>query len=288
MTFKKIIYQLIPQNIRVILKRIYYIKLCPPFVQLSNYIYYGRSSMFDVINIETTSYCNLRCKCCPNSIYPRGLLVNRKLMDIKIFKKIIDELSELRYRGGIAMQYYGEPLSDLRMPELVKYAHDKCPHARVTINSNGFLLTIPLYLKLVENGLENLFISQYTNKIQPNYKILMDYLKTHPGVPNRVSYRVFNGEEGSDAMYNRGGDIKLAKLPDLPSCQYPKKVMHINVDGNIVLCGQDYHAVCTFGNAKDQTLEQIWDSKSFKKMRKDLDHNKFYLEICKKCIGEIR
>jgi radical SAM protein with 4Fe4S-binding SPASM domain len=89
-------------------------------------------------------------------------------------------------------------------------------------------------------------------------------------------------------MYNRGGDIKLAKLPDLPSCQYPHKVMHINVDGNIVLCGQDYHAVRTFGNAKDESIEQIWNSKAFKKMRKDLDRNKFDLEICKKCIGEIK
>ncbi|MFH1452224.1 MAG: radical SAM/SPASM domain-containing protein [archaeon] len=286
---KNKIYRLVPRNLRIVSKIIYYGKIVPPFIRLRNLIYYGKSDFFNILNIETTTYCNLRCKFCPNSIYDRGLLENKKLMETKLFKKIIDELSEVKFRDGIALHLYGEPLSDERLSDFVEYIKKHCPKVKTSINTNGFLLTIPIYQSLVKAGVSNILVSQYGNSIPPNCKKVLEYLKTRPKKENKLTYRIFgDSEDGSDAVYNRGGEIKLDKIPDLPGCFYPKKVIHIDFNGNILMCGQDYHSTIVQGNLNKEKLLEIWNKPSYRKLRKQFDKLEFHLEICKKCIGEIK
>jgi radical SAM protein with 4Fe4S-binding SPASM domain len=270
---KKLIYKLVPRNIRISAKRIYYF--------LSGFF---KEDTFGIINIETTTYCNLRCKFCPNSKYERGLLKNKKLMEEGLFKKIINELSENNFSGTISLQLYGEPLSDERVPEFIKYIREKCPNSWITINSNGFFLTIELYEKLLESGSDNLLITQYTNVIQPNYKIVSEYLKDKPE-KNKITYRILDGSVGSDAIYNRGGEIKLDRLPDLPSCVYPVKVVHINYRGEVLICGHDYHGKIVLGDTNKENLYAIWKSQEYTKLRKELNHFNFKYDLCKRCVG---
>ena len=284
---RKLIYRILPRTARVFLKRLYYNNFVLPKIKKENKIEYGYSDFFNIINIETTTYCNLRCKFCPNSIYDRGILKNKKLMDTNFFKKIIDELASINFCGGIALQLYGEPLSDERMPELINYVRNKCPKSYITVNTNGFFLTIPLYKTLVKSGLNNLLISQYNDSVQPNYKQVMKYLETRPKEENKITYRVFDGKVGSPAVCNRGGEIKVNRLPDMPSCVYPKKVVHVDYAGNVILCGHDYHSSFIFGNLKKECLINIWNSPKYKQIRNELNDFKFNLNICKRCVGEL-
>jgi len=151
MKIKRLIYLLIPSKSRKKLKNIYYNRLLDLY-SLKHKYFYGVSNFFEVIALETTTYCNLRCFFCPNSKYERGLEKNKKLMDEELFKKIINELSKIKYQGKVELYSYGEPLTDERLPKLVNYAKYKLPKADIEINSNGFLLTLELYHKLIKNG----------------------------------------------------------------------------------------------------------------------------------------
>ena len=285
---KKQIYNLVPRNARIFAKEFYYGNIISPFWKLRNLIVYGKSDFFNGMCIETTTYCNLRCKFCPNSIYGRGLLENKKLLETETFKKIIDELSEIDYRDAIALHLYGEPLSDERLPEFVGYIRQSCPKAKIHLNSNGFLLTIPIYKSLVKAGVDDILVSQYGSSIPPNCNKVLTYLKRRPKKENKITLRLFGSSDaGADAIYNRGGELKLDKMPDMPACVYPKKIVHIDFRGNVLICGQDYHGTVVLGNLKKERLLDIWDKPKYKELRKQLDNRDFRLDICKRCVGEI-
>ncbi|MEK6875352.1 MAG: radical SAM/SPASM domain-containing protein [Nanoarchaeota archaeon] len=278
------IYSLMPEVIKKMVKDIYYDYILHSIYSLMYFIRYGFFDFFDAIAIETTTYCNLRCENCPNSKYTRGLKGNTKLMDTNLFNKIINELAEINYRGTILLHFYGEPLTDKRIPYFVQYIKKKLPKSFIQINTNGFLLTLPLYKELLKSGLDRFFITQYTSVKPKNIDKIISYLKDKPKKDNLINYRVLGKDIG---LSNRGGEIKVDKCVDFerPICLYPTTAIHIDYFGNLVLCCNDYHSSVIFGNIKNEKLLNIWDKPSYKKLRKELRKKNFYLSICKKCVG---
>ena len=111
--------------------------------------------------IETLTACNLRCSYCPNSVYERGLIKNNQEMETKLFYKIIDELAELNWVGEIEPHSYGEPLLDERLPSFCSYIRQKIPLAKIGIYTNGELLNIDWYKKLVSAGVNKFRVTQH-------------------------------------------------------------------------------------------------------------------------------
>ncbi len=281
MKVKKVLYKFVPSPFKKSVKNFYYGRILFPFHSLKHKFLYGEWDFFDTIAIETTTYCNLRCKFCPNSKYERGLLENKKLMDADLFKKIIDDLSEIRFRGNVDLYYYGEPLTDERLPEFVEYARKKLPKANIEINSNGFLLTLEIYKVLVEKGLDKINVTQYT-KVEPQGTLkVMHHLNTHHNMKKIITYRVLNENE----LSNRGGEIELEVSPNYerPICRYPNAPQSIDYAGNWVLCCNDYHSTVKFGNLRHESLMDIWKKLYFKKIRKETRNGIFNLPICKEC-----
>lgn len=102
-----------PEFMKPTLRGLYY-----SFTKLLNYCTFN---MFVALDIETTPECNIKCSYCPTAFHNRG----KKLMDEKLFKKIIDELAEIPYKGRLSPHFYGEPLLDNRLPKLLAYAREK-------------------------------------------------------------------------------------------------------------------------------------------------------------------
>lgn len=282
MKFKRSIYSLIPSRFKKRFKNIYY-DLLLNLYSLKHKFFYGRFDFFEVISLETTTYCNLQCSFCPNSKYERGLKKNEKLMDEKLFKKIINELNKIGYRGKVELYSYGEPLTDKRLSKLVNYTKYKLPKAYIEINSNGFLLTLKVYHKLIKNGLNRINITQYGGVMPPNTKKVLKYLKEHPNEKNIIKYRIQNTCE----LSNRGGEIELNKSPNYerPICGYPNSAQTIDYNGNWVLCCNDYHSSIKFGNLRKESLIEVWNKSYFKKLRRELKKKVYKLSICKKCVG---
>lgn len=89
------------------------------FFKFRNLITVGSLDFFSIIEIETITECNRKCVYCPNYQYDRG----KHLMSEKCYKKIIDELAGIGFRGRVSPHFYGEPLLDKRLPDLIKGSH---------------------------------------------------------------------------------------------------------------------------------------------------------------------
>jgi len=258
--------------------RLVYWKILGKYYDLKKLLRYGTIDTFNDLNIETITTCNRRCSYCPNSIFERSLPKNEKLMDEDIFKKVIDELSEMRYNGRISPHFYGEPLLDKRMIYLIRYIRDKLPESKIRLITNGDFLTIELFKELSKSGVNEFYITQHGKTISQNMSLLFTYLKDNHSDKAKVEYKKL------ERLSNRGGIIKT-KNKQLPYCLCPINPLVIDYEGNVILCCNDYRSSIKFGNVRQESLKDIWKKENYQKIRKQLKKRIFKLPICKKCAG---
>ncbi|MGV8120905.1 MAG: radical SAM protein [Candidatus Xenobiia bacterium LiM19] len=119
------------------------------------------------VYIEQTRVCNLKCFYCIHSTRDnkdgefRKLNYDIKHMDFDLYRDIIKQLSEFP-EGSIKRIVFsglGEPLTNPRLPEMIKIAADSKIANRIEIITNGILLTPDLCDQLVNTGITNINIS---------------------------------------------------------------------------------------------------------------------------------
>ena len=233
--------------------------------KINNIRRHNTPEFFSVVEIETTTYCNRKCTYCPNSISDRGDIKNIRLMEESLFRKIIDELAEIRFNGRLSPHFYGEPLTDKRLPILLSYARNKLPEAKIVIYTNGDLLNEDTYNELKKAGVDLFHVS---NPVGLNI--------------NKKDIKVYNLTK--EELYNRGALLDIPKKK-ASCCLLPYNNLVINYRGDIVLCCNDFYSTKTFGNLKEESLIDIWNKKEYKLIRNELKEGILILDICKGCIN---
>ena len=117
----------------------------------------------NVLYIETTNRCNLRCKGC--ILYHGSYEPNRDLA-LKEVVMITDQLPKLE---KIVLHGIGEPLLNKELLEIIR--HLKGRGVYVLFNSNGILLSGHSQHGLIQAGLDELRISLDAASVQGYQKI---------------------------------------------------------------------------------------------------------------------
>lgn len=246
-----------------------------------NLLLHRSGDFFIAVDAETITTCNRRCIYCPNSRFERSLLKNERRMDTALFYKLINELSKIGFIGRFSPNFYDEPLMDKRLPSLLKYVRTKLPFANISLYSNGDLLTIELYKRLVASGVNTFYIAQHSQEEQPSMKVLIEYRQLHGGGDVELMYRkLYPGE-----ITNRAGLIESGCPLEGRCCRRPSDIVTIDVDGNVILCCNDYFSSVIFGNIRNENLLDVWNKSDYKKLRKQLKRGIFDLPICRRCKG---
>ena len=159
--------------------------------QYCKYLYDNGNTRIRHISIETLNRCNGSCDFCPANVKneKRSFLK----MDDKLFRRIIDELAEMEYDGGIELFGNNEPLIDDRIVELYRYIEKKLPRAFSHIYTNGILLNINLFLELIDI-VDFMLIDNYNERLQlgENIKGVIDYCEKHPQIAKKIHIDIIN------------------------------------------------------------------------------------------------
>lgn len=220
---------------------------------------------FTSVEIEVNSRCNMKCSYCPNSILPPPDVP--EFISRKIYKKILNELVEIRFSGRISYHFYGEPLLNPELEELVEMSKRNVPNAYQVLYTNGSLLSATRYQTLSKAGIKDFRVTKHDNI----------------PIPKRSNQTVLfpNGH----IFCNRGGVMyKLKKTLNLP-CYAPSEVLIVTITGDVLLCCNDSRRNCVMGNLTKNPLHQIWFSERFCRIRKILEkgQRKEAFPICQNC-----
>jgi radical SAM protein with 4Fe4S-binding SPASM domain len=83
-------------------------------------------------------------------------------------------------------------------------------------------------------------------------------------------------------LCNRGGSIDIGNVKVFRSC-YPVESMTISASGKVLLCSNDPYENYSFGNAKMESLVDIWSKPGYRNYRHNIKNGRYKLPICQKC-----
>lgn len=197
--------------------------------------------------IEVNSKCNRKCDYCPVSVLPSPKVP--LYMDDVVFNRIIEELVRIKYSGVFSYHFYNEPLLRNDLEEMVILASSKLLNTFQVIYTNGDALSDERYKNLIRAGIDYFIVTRHSQTaIVEREKQIVQY-------PNDL------------IIVNRGGLLsKLEKPLNIP-CYSPSERLVITVTGDILLCCNDAGRTQVMGNIVEQSLEEIWLTENFIRMR---------------------
>lgn len=261
------------------------------------------------VEIETHSFCNRACSFCPNSQFNR--FDKNQIMAEGVFRKAIDELGSLGFRGTVQLNRYNEPLALDLIFDRVKYACKQLPFANIGFHSNGDFVTKEKLNKLEEAGLDFIAISRYVDysedrqkqlacaseqcakyiqKLGLEAKQIVDEgsLVRYLAAINKMKIFIFVGDAQS-RWVDRGGTLKdYADKPRISPCYNPFRKIFIDWNGDVLPCCNmradlKLHKPYILGNVGEQRLQEIFYSEIANKIRKYLVRFGEKNGACKTC-----
>lgn len=224
---------------------------------------------FSVIEIEVGSRCNRRCPYCPVSLFPYPPVA--KFMPQEVYSAVLAELQKLSFGGRVSYHFYNEPLIRKDLHILVEKMRTSAPQALQVVYTNGDYLTDARYHQLRKAGVDYFIVTLHKSRPYPSRPF-----QTVKQVEDLV-------------LSNRGGTLVHLPAPtEMDSrtpCYAPRDLCVVTVNGDVVLCCEDYKREEVYGNVLETSLWEIWHSERLVEVRRRLESGQRAgaTSICGRC-----
>ena len=269
------------------------------------------------IQIEPTSFCNLRCVFCyqTDKTFSRSSSGFMGSMTFGLFKEIIDQLEgNVEF---ISLASRGEPLLCKEIDKMLEYCIGK--FLGLKINTNASTLTERQAHAILSGGVKTLVFSVDSTeeslyskfRVGGNLKKIIKNIEmfqniraeqyTQSKLITRVSGVMFDPEKQkiktmvdfwgslvdqvSFVKYNPWENIYRSKYNSVTNpCSDLWRRMFIWYNGLVNPCDCDYKSRLAVGNIKEKTVKELWQSKEYDYLReKHLSSGRQGLEPCRRC-----
>lgn len=265
--------------------------------------------------IETTNACNLKCKICTRNLAP----IKIGTMDLNLAKKIVDEATQHGPRT-FSLHLFGEPLLAPNTIPIIEHIKNRNKKNNILLTTNGVFLTKEMSQKLIDSEVDKVVISihgsnsrQYQsitgtdnlNKVEENIKNLIRLKQEGKKDKPKIYLRMVVPEDKKDEAeqfrkkwtgypvtidirepHNFGGrigDLKKENIKRYP-CYHLWFSPGINWDGQVSICCCDTFKEEVIGNAKEQSVSEIWKGERLQKYRQyHLAGRYDKISLCKNC-----
>ena len=234
------------------------------------------------VNVETINRCNGLCSfCCCNALEDTR---DKLIMKSDVFKKIIDDLSEIDYSGVITLNINNEPFLDKDMIKKLEYVRKKIPKAYSYLYTNGSILSLDKIDYIVNNHLlDELVINNYSEKYKLNKNIEKIYKHLQK---TELDFKItINLRYSHEVLSNRANTSPNKKGSKVINsyCSIPYTDLNIFPNGNVGICCCDTKEVTNLGNVCDCNIIDIFNNKRFNNLRKKMIAGRNHNEFCKYC-----
>lgn len=254
------------------------------------------------LDIDVNTHCNASCVYCPQSTHKRGV----KIMPYNLFTQIIDKFDNYDLKW-VALHIYGEPLLDPLYRKRVEYLHSKGKRLHFFTNGSlmtkdlvdflkdkniyGAMFNFPsinceewkFFTKLTDKhfqrakeGIEY-FIQTFSDKLEHLEIVVNGNTSNHQQRTLAIQEHfskfgnvVVSGWDSNSRAGNLENEyVQSVVHQDVEFCGCPRVVnqLHINIEGDVILCCQDYFQDIKLGNILTDSVEEIMNSEKMKDLR---------------------
>jgi len=274
------------------------------------------------VDIELSSYCNLKCTMCPHG--DKNIELEQGFIDTVLAKKIIDECG----RYGVASLKFsgrGEAMLHPDFVDLIKHAK-AAGLLDIMFNTNGLNLTEEIARELVNSQIDLIIISidgasketyekirvggdfetlvnninylvNYRKKIKARKPMIrLQFVKMQENMHEFEAYQKM-WRDTVDVLVgldysNRVGDEDKSTLERTKIgrayCPHPWRRLTVTSRGKALMCCVDWDSKYVVGDCSNATIKEIWHGKAIQHGRaciKKLQHEN--IPSCKDCFAPI-
>ena len=267
-----------------------------------------------LVDLELASICNLHCPMCYTITEQFKEHVNTTRMDWELYTKIIDEI------GGkvpaIRLSLRGEATLHKRFADCIRYAKSRGIREVSTLTHGG-KLTLDFFKEIAEAGIDWITISAdgvgetYERIRKPlrfadlmeKIRAIDEYKKTHdlhrpvikvqgiwPAIRDNVPeyYDTFAPHVDLVAFNPLidylGNDTRIEYLENF-TCPQQYQRLVIGADGLVMKCSNDEENREIIGDAKVETVHQIWHGEKMQAVRALHKQDRGFMQsaVCRRC-----
>ncbi|MCR4314899.1 MAG: radical SAM protein [Planctomycetes bacterium] len=272
----------------------------------------------EILWVELTSNCNLRCVMCPNSI-----LLNKEghYIEPDLFKRAMDQAAE--FDPFVALFLGGESLMHKDVGELLSYSK-KAGLSKVHLATNATLMDEAKAQMILDSGIDLLTFSfdGYDKQTYERARVGAKFEKTVANIERFLKMKASSGKDKPwTKMYSLDLDMKGEEtfrpflesffglglneygveqpgtfrglfndtkefIPKLPGSEYFPciwlwKSLAIHSSGRVVPCCADFDGELVLGDLREESILEIWNNDRVRAMRADmLEKQVAKYEIC--------
>jgi radical SAM protein with 4Fe4S-binding SPASM domain len=264
------------------------------------------SKVPEIVLIETIAACNAACVFCPLGDKETARQVPKGRMTDELFEKIIDELAANPPKQIIPC-FTNEPFLDIHLLARLKLIRERIASAKITVITNGSLLTEKVCREMLEAGVPDLIDISFQGMDRVAYEQTMVRLDFNETRDRIVRFIELQKEMGASSpkirinmvrtaliepsidharqfwkrlgvcvsvarMENRGGTVVSEGLAEgmrpFRECRRPFNTLVIAFDGTVPLCCVDFTRKTVVGNVKDSTIRDVWNGERMMAIRR--------------------
>lgn len=237
-------------------------------------------------------------------VRPKGV------MEMDLYRKIIDDAVDIPIIDHLTLNGLGEPLLDKHLIERIVYARKKMAAIEIDFYTNGSFLSEEKAIQLKESGVSRVFISLNAVREITRQEIMgtKDFDKVvngihalkAQGVPISVLMTItkdlmemedmallnamFPGETMPHLEGNWAGRMFTPRVKQHSVCGRVIGQIMVLWDGRVALCCQDSEGHVVFGNLKDQTIREVYNSPEYVRYREfHMEGKRSQLKLCDVC-----
>lgn len=273
-----------------------------------------------VLNVEPTNACNAKCCYCVREEMIKEQGIN--FLSFADFKMIIDQIGDNKLIM-LNLHKDGESLLNKELPDMIKYAKEKDAAEIIHLNTNGTLISGPVGLGIIKEGIDDITISvdAATEETYFKFKGIPGLAKLEDDIKRALEYRdkinsktnirvkIMEFDQISNkeielfhekwigiadevqvtGVHNWGGAVDVEITDEQTDkrfvCAFLWYMLAINSNGKVGLCSVDWDYSGVVGNIYNQTIHDIWNGEPMKKFRRaQLDGIWDCPKVCKECV----
>jgi radical SAM protein with 4Fe4S-binding SPASM domain len=257
--------------------------------------------------VEPTSKCNLACVMCPNRKFQKSEL---GFMDFDLYRSVIDQATSFVH--DVNLHHRGESTLHPRLADMIRYADQK--GMKVKLHTNGTTLNGDLSEFLIRSGLRLLSFSfdGYDAETYEKIRVRSDYGRTLRNIHRFLELKKKLGaarlrtvmelmdfkpdavdpaakRQFVSALKSRGLDRFIVKKPhnwagsvglktfetsSFSACTFPWHALVVLWDGRVGSCPHDFFAEIVYGDIRNSSLEEIFNSSKIQSLRAHMLENR--------------
>lgn len=196
-------------------------------------------------------------------------------MNLNLYQNVVDQSKDLEIRW-IYLFHIGESNLHPELNKMIKYAKEKRIKIRLHTNGTQDMRDFDiddLHISLNETEFSRIE-KQITKLVSEGIGFKIDSIE---GISKPIpeAYRKYLRKK---TYYNWQGKLTINRTNSFNIlCSHPYKSMVVLWNGSCVACCVDYDNRWIIGDARSESLEEIWNGKKMQKLRK------YPVSMCKKC-----